>query len=79
MDECVAQFYMNGKLELSMDREQMTAKPIKYVTQAQRYMSFDWDLAGDHMWIHFNGVNVLYLPIGDKGAPEKESSCCNIQ
>ena len=57
---------VNGKTEKQIhntSKEQLAAKPVKYLTRSRRYLIIWYDLQADHMMMSFNGTDVSTLPI----------------
>ena len=58
--------WVNGKEEKqrhNTSKEQLAAKPVKYLTRSRRYLIIWYDLQADHMMMSFNGTDVSTLPI----------------
>ena len=48
--------------EKSLVKERLAAKPFKFVTRSQRYLSIGYDLSADNLTLLFNGEDVSRLP-----------------
>ena len=50
-------------IDKSLSKSQLATKRIKYLTRFGRYLIIGFDLAADHMTLHFNGTDVSTLPV----------------
>ena len=48
--------------DVSLTKERLASKPIKYVTSSQRYLSVSFDLKEDHLTMKQQGVDAHKLP-----------------
>ena len=56
---------MNGQKEKrfrGQSKEQLAAKPVKYLTRFGRYLIIGYDPAAGHLTLFFNGTDVSTLP-----------------